>query len=500
MQVRRDTAALSHHPVFDVIVAGGGATGLGIAWDAITRGYSVLLLEKHDFCKGTSSRSTKLVHGGVRYLAQGKVGLVREALKERTRILHNVPGITGALAFVIPVYHRWQLPFYGLGLTLYDVLAGARGIGHTRWLSKTAVLDILPGVCEKGLVGGIQYMDGHFDDARLGIAMARDISARGGIVYNYMPVTGLLKRTDGKISGIVCRDSLSGEEFEVQGKTVINATGVFTDEVRKMDDKGIHHTVKPSQGTHIVLDRKFLSSDAALMIPKTADGRVLFAIPWHGKLLAGTTDVAVEHITDEPYPSVAEVDFILETAAGYLAEKPSGQDILSVFAGLRPLAVEDGNRQRTGDISREHHISVSASGLVSITGGKWTTFRKMAEDCLDQAILHNRLFPRPCCTYDLPFSAGRIQGEGTYVHLSLPYTFADMEYAACHEWCYRLEDLLVRRTRCLMIDVKATLEILPLAAGIMQQVHGWTENEKEKEMADFRELARHYLPGGIQEK
>lgn len=500
MQARRDTAALSHHPEFDIIVIGGGATGLGIAWDAITRGYSVLLLEKNDFCKGTSSRSTKLVHGGVRYLAQGKIGLVKEALKERARMLHNVPGITGSLAFVIPVYHRWQLPFYGLGLTLYDVLAGNKGIGHTRWLSKTAVLDIIPGICEKGLAGGIQYMDGHFDDARLGMTMVRDISACGGYIYNYMPATGLLKDAGGKVNGITCRDSFSGEIFDIRGKTVINATGVFTDEVRKMDEKEARHTVKPSQGTHIVLDRKFLPSDAALMIPKTADGRVLFAIPWHGKLLVGTTDVAVDHITDEPQPSAAEVDFILETAGGYLAEKPSRQDILSVFAGLRPLAVEDDNHQRTGDISREHHISVSASGLVSITGGKWTTFRKMAEDCLDQAILHNRLFPRSCRTYHLSLSPGRKQGDGTYVHPALPYTLADLEYAVRHEWCYRLEDLLVRRTRCLMIDVKATLEILPQAASVMQQASGWTDNEKEKEMSDFTELAKYYLPAGIQEK
>jgi glycerol-3-phosphate dehydrogenase len=393
------TALLDGGP-WDVIVIGGGATGLGVAVDAQTRGYRTLLLEQYDFAKGTSSRSTKLVHGGVRYLKQGNVSLVLEALRERGLLCRNAAHLVHDLAFVVPRYKWWEGPFYGVGFKLYDVLAGKLNIAKSRRLNRRETIERIPNVETKNLIGGAMYHDAQFDDARLAFALAQTAADHGAAVVNYLPVTGLLK-AGGAVAGVQAVDQETGTAYELRAKVVINATGVFADQVRRLDDRAAEPLVAPSQGVHLVLDRSFQPGSAAIMVPQTDDGRVLFVIPWHERVLIGTTDTPVARPEIEPRPLREEVAFILRNAARYLAHDPVERDVLSWFAGLRPL-VQPGERGAQSKVlSREHVVVISPSGLVTIVGGKWTTYRKMAQDTVDDAIVVGGLPERPCVTEHL---------------------------------------------------------------------------------------------------
>ena len=374
-----------HDQEWDLVIIGGGATGLGAALEAVTRGLKTLLVEQSDFAKATSSRSTKLVHGGVRYLAQGNISLVMEALRERGRLKRNAPHLVKDLSFLIPVYHFWGLPFYSTGLILYDLLAGRLSLGKSRPVSRRKALGMISTLIPEGLYGGVMYHDCFFDDSRLAINLMQTFVEAGGTAINYMKVTRLLKR-DGRINGVMANDLEGLKEYKIRSGVVLNATGIFVDEIRHLDDAGVDELVKVSQGVHIVIDRKFLPGDKAILIPKTKDGRILFAIPWHHKVVVGTTDVPKLSAELEPVALKEEIDFILETAGRYLALPPGRSDIRSVFAGLRPLAAPKKEGKSTKEISRRHVIRFSDSGLVSITGGKWTTYRKMGEDVISRII------------------------------------------------------------------------------------------------------------------
>ncbi|HUA51477.1 MAG TPA: glycerol-3-phosphate dehydrogenase/oxidase, partial [Candidatus Sulfotelmatobacter sp.] len=383
---------------WDIAVIGGGATGMGVAVDAAARGLDVVLLEAHDFGKGTSSRSTKLVHGGVRYLEQGNISLVMSALKERGLLRQNAPHLVHDLAFVVPNYSWWEAPFYGIGLKLYDMLAGKYGFGPSRLLSPEETLAKLPGLEPEELRGGVVYYDGQFDDARLLIHLAMTAADHGATVLNYCPAIALSRGADGYINGLTARDTESGEEFNIPASIVVNATGVFTDSVRRLADPAAETLVVTSQGIHLVFDRSFLKGDTALMVPRTSDGRVLFVIPWHDHAVAGTTDTPVDAPSLEPRALDEEIEFILETASRYFTRPPTRADVLAVYVGLRPLVKGEG---KTSTLSRDHVIHVDTSGLLTITGGKWTTYRHMAEDCVDHAITLGRLRDEPCPTRNL---------------------------------------------------------------------------------------------------
>jgi glycerol-3-phosphate dehydrogenase len=442
---------------WDFVVVGGGATGVGIAVDGASRGYDVLLLEQHDFGKGTSSRSTKLVHGGVRYLEQGNIALVMEALKERGLLRQNAPHLVGNLAFVVPNYDWWEAPFYGLGLKVYNALAGKYGFGTSEILSREETLERLPTIKTEGLRGGVVYYDGQFDDARLLVNLAQTAAEQGAALVNYAQVIGITKGEDGFVDGVVARDEESGREWTIGARVVINATGPFSDSVRRMAEPDAPKLIAPSQGIHLVFNQSFLPTDAAIMVPHTSDGRVMFAIPWHGHTLVGTTDTAIETPTLEPRPFDEEIGFILETAGQYLHKAPTRDDVLSVFVGIRPL-VKSGDGKLTAALSRDHTIHIDASGVLTTTGGKWTTYRNMAEHTVDQAADLARLTERPCLTRTLNihgfhpsadrFGALRIYGAdapaiqdlmratpslAAPLHPALPYTGAEVVWAVRHE-------------------------------------------------------------------
>src|SRR5262245_42400233 len=365
---------LTRREPWDMAVIGGGATGVGIAVDAASRGYSVCVVEQSDFGKGTSSRSTKLVHGGVRYLQQGNISLVMEALKERGILRDNAPHLVHDLRFIVPNYDWWEGPFYGIGLRIYDRLAGKYGFGRSRRLSKELTLKAIPTLNTDGLRGGVQYYDGQFDDARLLINLVQTASQQGAALLNYVGVTGFLKDAEGYVTGVTARDSESGSDLKIGGKCVINATGPFVDRLRQLDDPAAARLISPSQGIHLVFDKSFLPGDTAIMVPRTNDGRVMFAIPWHGHVMVGTTDTPITDISLDPKPRSEEIEFILSTAGQYLAKPPTRSDVLSMFAGIRPL-VGGGNYASTASLSRDHTIHIARSGLLTITGGKWTTYR-----------------------------------------------------------------------------------------------------------------------------
>ncbi len=390
----------AHQNAWDMIVVGGGATGVGVAIDAATRGYEVLLLEQSDFGKGTSSRSTKLAHGGVRYLEQGNIGLVMEALKERGLLLQNAPHLVSDLAFIVPNYDWWEAPFYGLGLKLYQLLAGKYGFGKSRLLSREETLEHLPTLKTEGLRGGAVYYDGQFDDARLLIHMVFTAFEQGATLLNYAEVTGLTKDGQGFVDGVVAHDAETGEEFRARAKVVINATGAFSDRLRRAAEPSVAPMIVPSQGIHLVFGPEFLPGGSAIMVPHTSDGRVLFAIPWHGHTLVGTTDTPIADAMLEPVAMEQEIEFILSTAGQYLVKAPTRDDVLSVFAGIRPL-VRAAVVANTAALSRDHVIHIDSSGLMTIGGGKWTTYRHMAEDCVDQAATLAQLPERPCVTHHL---------------------------------------------------------------------------------------------------
>ncbi|MBC8017820.1 MAG: glycerol-3-phosphate dehydrogenase/oxidase, partial [Verrucomicrobia bacterium] len=369
--------------LWDMIVIGGGATGLGTAVDAAARGYRTLLLEQRDFASGTSSRSTKLIHGGLRYLQQGNLTLVRESLHERGLLMQNAPHLVHNLSFIVPLYDWWEGPFYGAGLKLYDLLAGRLGLGPSRHMDRTETLDLLPTIEPDGLRGGIIYHDGQFDDARLAVSLARTLEDLGGVPLNYLEVKALEKSAE-RTSGVIARNRENGREYRLRARVVINATGVFCDAIRRLDDPAVDNIITPSQGIHLVLERSFLGGESAIMVPHTDDGRVLFAVPWSGRVLIGTTDTPVTNISAEPRPLAEEIEFLLTHAGRYLTRHPRRSDILSCFAGLRPL-LKDCDKSETSTLSRDHAILVSNSGLVTVSGGKWTTYRKMAQEAVDQA-------------------------------------------------------------------------------------------------------------------
>lgn len=477
---------------WDVIIIGGGATGLGAAVDAASRGYRTLLLEAHDFAKGTSSRSTKLIHGGVRYLGQGRIALVREALVERARLLRNAPAQVTPLRFVVPVYSRWEQLKLRVGLSAYEWLAGRYSLGRVRGLSVAQTRAALPNARPEGLLGGVEYFDGQFDDAGLAIALAQTVFDHGGVALNYAPVTGLVK-TDGRISGVRGHDEITGQALAFSARVVINATGVWADDIRRMAIPDAPPMLAPSQGVHVVVDAAWLPGDTALLVPETDDGRVLFMIPWQGKVLLGTTDTPRDDSPLEPQAQAAEIDFILRTAACYLLRAPGRADIRSVFAGLRPLIAADPDAPRS-ELSREHVIRVSPQGLVTIAGGKWTTYRQMAEEVIDRAAREAGLGARACRTASLPLHAEPAPEAGERLHPRLEITEAAVRYAIRAQFAQTAEDVLARRSRALFLDAEAARAVAPEVARILADELGRDADWLGAQISDFAALAAGYLP------
>lgn len=499
-----------------MIVIGGGATGLGIALDAVTRGYKTLLFEQSDFAKGTSSRSTKLVHGGVRYMAQGDILLVIEALHERGLMLKNAPHLTANQEFVIPVYTFWDVFLYTAGLKFYDLLAGKLSMGKSYFINRSKALERLPLLKPYGLKGGIVYHDGQFDDSRMAVTLASACVENGGTVLNYFRVSTLLKDKNGKITGVKVRDIESGNDYSINARLVINATGIFADEIHRMDNPSSKPTIRPSQGVHVVLDNSFLQSTSAIMIPKTDDGRVLFAIPWYGKVVVGTTDTPLDLITLEPKALDQEIDFILKTAGKYLTKPPKREDLKCIFAGLRPLAANPDNPEATKEVSRRHKITLSRSGLLSIIGGKWTSYRRMAEETINKGIKAGIIEDKKCITENFSFYTNgkpvesdrlRIYGNqaseiermirekpvlGEVIHQKLPYTKAEIVWICRNEMPRTLEDMLARRTRSLFLDARASAEAGPVVADLMARELGFSAAWQQSEISTYNNLILNY--------
>lgn len=505
--------------VFDIVIIGGGASGLGAAVDAAARGYRVALVEQADFAKGTSSRSTKLVHGGVRYLKQGDISLVMSALKERGLLLRNAPHLAHPLAFVIPNYSWWHGIQYGLGMAFYDRLAGKLSLGRSQRLDRRQTVEHLPTVETKGLVNGELYYDGQFDDARLAVNLAQTAVERGAVVVNYCACVGLVKES-GRVAGILARDTENGSEFTLRARVVINATGVFVDAVRQFDEPGSKPMVAISQGVHLTLPRQFLPGTSALMIPKTADGRVLFAIPWHDRLVVGTTDTPGAPPSLEPRALPGEIEFIMDHARKYLAHDPADSDVLSVFTGLRPL-VRHGSGRNTAALSRDHTIDVSAAGLITLTGGKWTTYRKMAEDVINHAERLGGFAHRPCPTAQMPVhgataatdapdslqvygsdgpaiaALARLErGSDALLHPALPYWHAEVLWHVRHEMARTVDDVLARRTRALVLDARASIEAAPVVARLLARELRRDERWAAEQVDAYTSVARGWLLSG----
>lgn len=501
---------------FDILIIGGGATGVGAAVDAASRGHSVLLLEGSDFGKGTSSRSTKLVHGGVRYLQKGDIPLVMDALKERGIMRNNAPHLVSDLAFVVPNYTWWEAPFYGIGMKVYDALAGKYGFGKSTLLSSEQTVEKIPTIATEGLRGGVQYYDGQFDDARMLVNMAQTATEQGALLLNYCRVTGLLQDDSQFVCGVKAVDGESNQELEFKAKIVLNCTGPFSDSVRQMDDPNASNMISPSTGVHIVLPAEFLPRGTAIMVPRTTDGRVLFAIPWHDCVVVGTTDNPVEEVSLEPKPTAEEVEFILENARQYLEKPPQKSDVLSVFSGIRPL-VKAGGDGNTAQLSRDHTITVSQSGLITICGGKWTTYRHMAEDVIDRAETLGGLDQNECVTKRLNihgyhehpeqfeelshYGSDAIairellaeDGNNELVHPRLPIRVGEIKWMARKEMARTVDDVLSRRSRCLLFDAKASIEASPKVASVLAAELGRDQVWEEQQKADFAAISRGYL-------
>jgi glycerol-3-phosphate dehydrogenase len=501
---------------WDVVVIGGGASGLGAAVEAASRGYRTVLVERLDFAKGTSSRSTKLVHGGVRYLEQLNITLVMDALRERGHMLRNAPHLVHNLQFVVPAFNYFSLPYYGFGLKIYEGMSGSLSLGPSKFLSQEQTLAMLPGIASEGVRGGILYHDGQFDDARYAISLLRTFQDLGGTAINYVEAVGLLKR-DGKTVGIQARDCEEGIRFDVQAKVVVNASGVFTEEILAMDSVAAESLLAVSQGTHFVLPHSFLPGSAALMIPKTADGRVLFAIPWHQSTIVGTTDVPVGGATTEPRSLATERNFLFEHISRYFGRRPSSNEILSMWSGLRPLVRKGGGK--TSKLSRDHTILVSKSGLVTVTGGKWTTYRRMGEDTIDRATevagikkatsrtldlkLHgwnenSRDLQESERVYgsDLPLLRKLSEGDPSLnrlIHARLPYRLREVVWAARYEMARTVEDILARRTRALFLDARAAIEAAPAVADLLANELGRNNTWRDRDLQQFIELANGYI-------
>ena len=511
----------SHQGEWDICIIGGGATGLGIAVDAASRGFTVLLAEQSDFAKGTSSRSTKLIHGGVRYLQQGNIKLVFEGLRERGLLRKNAPHLVKDQSFIIPGYKWWEPAFYGIGLKIYDWMAGKLALRPSKILSKKNTLEQAPTLNPSGLTGGVLYHDGQFDDARLAINLAQTAVEKGGTLINYMEVTGFLKH-EKKVSGIRVKDLVSTREYDILAKVVINATGIFTDVVLKMDDEKAASVLSFSQGIHLVLEKEFLPGEAAILVPSTDDGRVLFAVPWHNKTLVGTTDTPVNKAVLEPLALATEIDFVLSQVGKFLIKPPAFSDVKSIFTGIRPLV--KGNAKSTAELPRDHYIQLSDSGLITITGGKWTTYRRMAEDAINTAIKNNMLDHRPCVTKQLKIHGWKksinynealyyygsdAHGIGELIHNDkplaekihplLPYSKAEIIWAVRQEMCLTLEDALARRTRALFLNAQAAIDAAPLVASIMAEEMQKDTNWQIQELANFNETAVKYLPSNYKQ-
>jgi glycerol-3-phosphate dehydrogenase len=501
---------------WDVLVVGGGSSGLGAAVEAAARGYRTVLVERFDFAKGTSSRSTKLVHGGVRYLAQMNVTLVLDALRERGHMLRNAPHLVHDLSFVVPAFSYFTLPYYGFGLKVYERLSGRFSFGASKLLSREKTIEMLPGIASERLRGGVLYHDGQFDDARYIVTLLRTFQKLGGVAINYVEATGLLQR-DGRTVGVKARDCEGGGEFELQAKAVVNAAGVFAEDLLAMDGAARGSLLAMSQGTHFVLPHSWLAGDSALMVPKTADGRVLFAIPWHGATVVGTTDEGVDHASVEPRSMESERSFLVEHIAQYFGRRPDAEEILSVWSGLRPL-VKSGDG-KTSKLSRDHTILVSKSGLVTVTGGKWTTYRRMGQDAIDHAAEVAGLAKIVSRTLDLKLhgwtdrSANMTESERVYgsdlpllqrlseddpaleklLHPRLPYRVREVVWAARFEMARTVEDVLARRTRALFLDARAAIEAAPLVADVLAKELGRREAWRDKDLQNFRAVAQGYV-------
>lgn len=510
------TDKLKNKQRWDVIVIGGGASGLGIALDAASRGFTTLLLEQSDLAKGTSSRSTKLVHGGVRYLANGDLRLVYDALQERGILMSNAAHLVKRQSFVIPCYSALSKFKYYFGLKFYDLLSRSYSLGKSEALSRDEVTELFPGINPEGLVGGVEYYDAQFDDSRLAVNLAQTCVEQGGVVLNYFKVTGLIKN-GGKVQGVKARDMETGIEHTLHAKAVVNATGVFVDDILRMDVPDKKPLVKPSQGIHIVIKSSFLNSDCALMIPETADGRVLFAIPWHDHIIVGTTDTPIDEYAIEPMALDKEIEFILDTIKKYLKYPPGEKDILSVFAGLRPLAAPQDNSVKTKEISRSHKLFVSDSGLVTITGGKWTTYRKMAEETLEKIIEVGKLPKIDCITRNLKINGstevtskshlafygsneqdiGKLIREYPFLNNriidTMPYVEAEVIWAVRNEMARTIEDVLARRLRILFLDANAAMEAAPRVAELMRMELGYDKNWESNQLIQFNMVAANYL-------
>jgi len=502
---------------YDFIIIGGGATGIGIALEASARGYSVVLLEKSDFTKSTSSKSTKLVHGGVRYLAQGDVGLVREAVVERGLLTQNAPHLVKNQSFIIPTHGLYDELQYTVGLTMYDLLAGKYSLGRSKRISKSKTLKRISTINSKKISAGVVYHDGQFDDSRLAINTLQSSDELGAIVLNYCAVTGLLKDKEGKACGVRFVDEEANKSYEIKGKQIVNATGVFADDVLKMDTPNAEKTIAPSQGVHLVLDKSFLPDNDAIMIPKTDDGRVLFLVPWHGRVVVGTTDTPIEKESLEPIALEQEIEFILKTASRYLTKAPKRSDVLSVFAGLRPLAASKGKGKKTKEISRSHKIFETKSGLLTMVGGKWTTYRKMGEDLVDRTEKNHGWFNIPSKTthlkihgykenvdHDNPLyfygsdeefiiKLSKEEGMNETVSSSLKVIKAQVVWAVRNEMARTVEDVLARRTRCQLLDARESIKMAPKVAEIMAQEMGYDKAWEEQQINDYEKVTSNYI-------
>ncbi len=538
------SAATATGESWDVIVIGGGATGLGSAVDAATRGHRTLLVEGADFGAGTSSRSTKLIHGGVRYLKQGRLGMVRQSLLERERLLQNAPHLVHPVSFVLPTFRPGELWYYFAGLRIYDMLAGSTAFAGARRLTRDEVIRRIPTLKSDGLRGGVLYADGQFDDARMAISLYRTLLQHGGLAFNYAPVVRLGQGSEG-LKRVIVRDLESDRELTFSGRVVINATGVFADEILRLDHQATAKPesddladpqavqIAPSQGTHLVLDRSYLPSDSGLMMPQTDDGRVLFAIPWHGHVLLGTTDTAVPRICREPQPLDSEVNYLLEHAGRYLRRQPGKADVRSMFAGLRPLVSRGAKTRLTSQLSREHQILTSDSGLITVIGGKWTTYRCMAEQVIDLAERVGSLDQRACRTRNLrlhgwsqpgPGEAGQLPAAANplavygddapaiqslmderpnlrqTLHPRLPDVAAQVVWAARFEMARTVADVLARRTRALFLDAAAAIEAAPTVANLLTTELGRDPVWRDQQIAAFRALAAGYLATDVSER
>ncbi len=506
-----------HNKEWDIVIIGGGATGLGCAVDSASRGFKTLLLEQIDFSKGTSSRSTKLVHGGVRYLQQGDVSLVFEALKERGLLFKNAPHLVTNQSFIIPTYDWWGGPFYAVGLKVYDLMAGKLGLGPSKHLSREEAIKALPIVEQEGLKGGVIYQDGQFDDSRMAVTLALTAVDYGATVVNYCKVTQLLKKNE-LVNGVVAVDQETGEEIRIKSKVVINATGIFADEIVQMDEPEKPEMITTSQGIHLILNKDFLPGNYAIMVPQTSDGRVLFAVPWHNHVVVGTTDTLVDCRSLEPVALDSEVEFVLKTAGQYLVRQPKRQDVLSVFAGLRPLAKPEGDEKATSEISRGHKILISVSGLITVIGGKWTTYRKMAEDTIDKAIMLGGLSERECITHHLPVHGYRIDIDAYHDPMAfygldkeqvlaiseeekrwkgwlsekLQIRRAQIAWAIRKEYARTVEDVLARRTRALFLDARESIRIAPEVATLMAKEMGMSRKWVKQQILGYNAVAKNY--------